>query len=66
MVDFICHLLIFAGKSSHSLTTGVNNESVGGGKRGPQWGDHPAGADRGHHHQVSVTGLSHPFLGWDP
>lgn len=53
-------------KEPHSLTLGVHNESEWGGKRGPQWGDHPAGVDRGHQHQVSGTGRSHPFPAWGP
>ena len=52
VVDFIYYLFILAGKSLHSLTLGVHDESVWGGKRGPQWGDHPAGVDRRHQHQV--------------
>lgn len=66
MVDFIYYLFILAGKSLHSLTLGVHDESEWGGKRGPQWGDHPAGVDRGHQHQVSGTSQSHPFPAWGP
>ena len=38
MADFIYYLFILAGKSLHSLTLGVHDESEWGGKRGPQWG----------------------------